>query len=158
MPSKLVHVSLKSIIIVSVILVAITGCAAPIVVARPTIVPTPKPANAPTTIPAATGTSAPTITATVNSSSATPTPTVDEDFRLWGQEITLDQFIELCKSGRVQLIEWFMDDDRVRISTMDNTRYNYRNAVSGLDIQKVLEQNGIKVGANNGGIPFDYDA
>jgi hypothetical protein len=148
----------QAIIIATLVLVAITGCAAQTVPATSTLVPTLKPASASTTMPSATGRPAPTITSAATSSSATPTPKVDEDFRLWGQEITPDQFIELCKSGRVRLIEWFMDDDRVRITTMDNAYYNYRNAVSGLDIQKMLEQNGIKVGANNGGIPFDYDA
>ena len=142
-------------IVVSVVLVAIAGCVAPTVVATPTLAPTPKPANTPTTAPSATGTIAPTITPSVTSSSSTPKPTVDiEDVRLWGQELTLDQFIDMCKSGKVDYIEWFMEYDRLRITTKQGSRYNYRNKETKLDMPTVLEEHGVKVG--DGGIPLDY--
>jgi hypothetical protein len=150
------YVSLKSIIVVTVVLVAITGCAAQTVSSTPTLAPTIKLVSTPTAIPSITATLGPTTAPVATASSATPKATADpDDVRLWGDELTLDQFIDMCKGGNVAYIEWFMEYDRLRINTIQGGRFNYRNEKTKLDMPRVLEEHGVKVG--DGGIQLDFE-
>ena len=140
----------------SVVFTAVTGCATQPVVSTPTLASTPKPASSPAAMLSITTTLAPASVPAPTSSSAAPKATADpDDVRLWGDELTLDQFIEMAKSGKVDNIEWFMEYDRLRINTIAGGKYNYRNEKTKLDMAKVLEEHGVKVG--DGGIPIDIE-
>jgi hypothetical protein len=134
------HASL--IATLGLLVIAMLGCTSPS--PTPTVVPTLKSTTTITPVP-------------VNpKASAVPQPTVDkDDVFLWGQEVTLEKFIEICKSGQVDHIEWFMEQDRLRLFTKQGERYNYRNEKTRLDMVKVLQAQGLDVSAN--GLNLNYE-
>lgn len=78
-----------------------------------------------------------------------------DDVRLWGDEVGLDRFIQMCKNGEVAYVEWFIEPDRLRINTKAGGRFNYRNAETKLDIPKVMQAQGIEIGDH--GIPIEFE-
>ncbi len=80
---------------------------------------------------------------------------MDDDVFLWGEELTLDQFVVKCSSPDVDYVEWFMQDDRLRLFTKGGEKFNYRNEKSRLDIVSVLEKNGLKIG--DGGLDLHFE-
>ncbi len=147
-----VRVSLEAILVSSVALVLLTSCATPPVVLTPTLAS--KPAS--TSLPSVTVTPG-SATAPVATTLATaPKPTVDiDDVRLWGTELTLDEFVAMAKSGKVDYIEWFMEYDRLRVFTLEGSKYNYRNEKTKLDMARYLEEHGVKIG--DGGVQLNYE-
>ncbi len=135
------RVWLKSILVIGAIGLGIIGCAA-----QPVAPPASPAVDAP----------ARQATPTVVSAPVTPKPTVDkDDVFLWGTEVTLDEFIAICKSGKVDRIEWFMEQDRLRLFTKQGERYNYRNEKTRLDMAKVLQAQGLDVSEN--GVNLYYE-
>lgn len=79
---------------------------------------------------------------------------LDDEF-LWGIEITLERFVELAKTDQIKYIEWFAEQDRLRIFTKTDEKLNYKNEVSRIDIPKYMESKGVKVG--EGGLEIQYE-
>jgi hypothetical protein len=72
----------------------------------------------------------------------------------WGQEVSLDEFVELAKSGNAVEIQWYVMPNAIRILMTDNSLYHFQNARVGADIVRVLEREGVEVG--KGGLPIRY--
>jgi hypothetical protein len=138
-------------VILGALVVAVSSCA------TPQSTPTTKPASSAlpvSTQPASAATQS--VPASTNSSAAaSQTASAVEDYRLWGTEITLARFVELAKSGTIDYVEWFAEQDRLRIFTKAGERFNYKNEVSKLDIPKYFESQGVKVG--EGGLQLEYE-
>jgi hypothetical protein len=79
---------------------------------------------------------------------------LDDEF-LWGIEINLDRFVELAKSNQIDYVEWFAEQDRLRIFTIGGEKLNYKNQVTRIDIPKYLESKGVKVG--EGGLRIEFE-
>lgn len=72
----------------------------------------------------------------------------------WGEEITLDELIEMGQNDQISSLEWHIMPNRVRIITTSGQIFNLRNEHYRVDVVKVLEDAGVKVG--KGGIPFKF--
>lgn len=72
----------------------------------------------------------------------------------WGQEVSLDKFVELAKSGNAVEVQWYVMPNAIRIVMTDNSLYHFQNANVGADIVRVLEREGVEVG--KGGLPIRY--
>jgi len=72
----------------------------------------------------------------------------------WGQEVSLEEFVELAKSGNAVEIQWYVMPNAIRIVMTDKSLYHFQNANVGADIVRVLEREGVEVG--KGGLPIRY--
>ena len=152
MPSRRVRIFIKSIIVVSVVLVAIMGCATPTVPAPSTSIPTPKPALS--VLPSPTQPK-PTVASSSSVKNNQTPSALDDDVFIWGEEITLERFVELAKKQEIQYVEWFAEPDRLRIFTTAGEKFNYKNERTKLDIPKYMQEQGVKVG--EGGLSIEFE-
>ncbi len=72
----------------------------------------------------------------------------------WGEEITLDQIVQLARNGQIHEIQWHVMPNIIRAQALDNRIFHLKNENKGVDVRKVLEESGILIG--EGGITFRY--
>ena len=72
----------------------------------------------------------------------------------WGQEVTLDEIIAMAKNGRIQVIEWHVMPNIIRVLALDGRIFHLRNENKGVDMRNTLINAGIRIG--KGGIDFRH--
>lgn len=72
----------------------------------------------------------------------------------WGSKISMEEVIVLAKSEDLFEIQWHVMPNVVRVLMQDGSIYHFENANIGIDIEKTLNDAGVKT--RKGGISLRY--